>query len=150
MSVTEFGVSIGVGEVGVGDVWENLAKAAGSVLIDVRTQAEWAFVGVADLGPIGKSPILLEWLTFPDQQMDPNFVARLKSELDQHGATGDTELYFLCRSGVRSLAAARAMAAAGYKACHNVIDGFEGPRDDAGHRGSVGGWKAAGLPWLQG
>jgi len=60
------------------------------------------------------------------------------------------DLFFICRSGSRSLAAAKAMAAAGYRACHNVAGGFEGPLDDERHRGYAEGWKAAGLPWLQG
>jgi rhodanese-related sulfurtransferase len=77
--------------------------------------------------------------------VDPRFADRLAREL---GALGD-DLFF-CRSGSRSLAAAKAMAAAGYRACHNVAGGFEGPLDDERHRGSADGWKAAGLPWLQG
>jgi rhodanese-related sulfurtransferase len=55
----------------------------------------------------------------------------------------------LCRSGVRSIAAAEAMTAAGYKNCYNILGGFEGPPDQQRHRGTTGGWKAAGLPWEQ-
>ena len=75
---------------------------------------------------------------------------RLAGELRALGVQFDDDLFFICRSGSRSLAAAKAMAAAGYRACHNVAGGFEGPLDDDSHRGSVGGWKAAGLPWIQG
>jgi rhodanese-related sulfurtransferase len=129
---------------------QRLASHPGSQLIDVRTRAEWAYVGMPDLGPIGKHAVLVEWQTFPDQAVDPRFAERLAGELRALGVQFDDDLFFICRSGNLSLAAAKAMAAAGYRACHNVAGGFEGPLDDERHRGSVGGWKAVGLPWLQG
>ncbi len=61
----------------------------------------------------------------------------------------DARLLFLCRSGVRSKAAAAAMTRAGYSNCFNVSEGFEGDRDSEKHRSQVGGWKKAGLPWAQ-
>jgi rhodanese-related sulfurtransferase len=73
----------------------------------------------------------------------------LAGELKALGVQLDDDLFFICRSGSRSLAAAKAMAAIGYRACHNVAPGFEGPLDDERHRGALGGWKAAGLPWQQ-
>ena len=139
-----------VDNVGVEATWQRLASRPGSQLIDVRTRAEWTYVGIPDLGPIGKRTVLVEWQTFPDQTVDPRFVERLAGELKALGAQLDDDLFFICRSGGRSLAAAKAMAEAGYQACHNVAGGFEGPLDDDRHRGSVGGWKTAGLPWLQG
>ncbi|MGB6428538.1 MAG: rhodanese-like domain-containing protein, partial [Methyloceanibacter sp.] len=119
-------------------------------LVDVRTRAEWTYVGIPDLGPIGKRAVLVEWQTFPDQSVDPRFGERLAGELKALNVQLDDDLYFICRSGSRSLAAARAMAEAGYRCCHNVAGGFEGSLDDLRHRGTVGGWKATGLPWLQG
>jgi rhodanese-related sulfurtransferase len=80
--------------------------------------------------------------------LDPRFAERLAGELKALGVQLDDDLFVICRSGRRSLAAAKAMA--GYRACHNVAGGFEGPLDDERHRGYVGGWKAAGLPWHQG
>jgi len=139
-----------VDAVDVEATWQRLASRPGSQLIDVRTRAEWAYVGIPDLGPIGKRAVLVEWQTFPDQTVDPRFVERLAGELKALGAQLDDDLFFICRSGGRSLAAAKAMAVAGYRACHNVAGGFEGPLDDERHRGAVGGWKAAGLPWRQG
>jgi rhodanese-related sulfurtransferase len=139
-----------VDAVDVEATWQRLASCPGSHLIDVRTRAEWTYVGIPDLGPIGKRAVLVEWQTFPDQTVDPRFVERLAGELKVVGAQLDDDLFFICRSGGRSLAAAKAMAEAGYQACHNVAGGFEGPLDDDRHRGSVGGWKTAGLPWLQG
>ncbi|MGH6867116.1 MAG: rhodanese-like domain-containing protein [Methyloceanibacter sp.] len=139
-----------VDAVDVATVWDGLASKPRSQLVDVRTRAEWTYVGIPDLGPLGRRPVLVEWQTFPDQSLDPRFVERLAGELKALGVQPDDDLFFICRSGSRSLAAARAMAAAGYRACHNVSEGFEGPLDDQRHRGSVMGWKAAGLPWQQG
>ena len=138
-----------VDDVDVEAAWKTLASAPRSQLVDVRTRAEWTYVGIPDLASVGKRPVLVEWQTFPDQAVDPRFAERLAGELKALGVGPDDDLYFICRSGSRSLAAAKAMAAAGYRASHNVGGGFEGPLDDERHRGSVGGWKAAGLPWQQ-
>ncbi len=138
-----------VDDVDVEVAWQKLRSSPGSQLVDVRTRAEWTYVGTPDLGPVSKRALLVEWQTFPDQTVDPRFAERLASELKALGVQANDDLFFICRSGSRSLAAARAMAAAGYTACHNVAGGFEGPLDEDRHRGSVGGWKAAGLPWLQ-
>ena len=138
-----------VDDVDVEAAWKTLASAPRSQLVDVRTRAEWTYVGIPDLASVGKRPVLVEWQTFPDQAVDPRFAERLAGELKAVGVGPDDDLYFICRSGSRSLAAAKAMAAAGYRASHNVGGGFEGPLDDERHRGSVGGWKAAGLPWQQ-
>ncbi|HEX4894380.1 MAG TPA: rhodanese-like domain-containing protein, partial [Hyphomicrobiaceae bacterium] len=104
---------------------------------------------LADLSSLGKRPVLVEWLTFPDNQVNPAFVDELTRQLEALGADQSAELYFICRSGVRSRSAAQAMAAAGYEHCHNVADGFEGALDDERHRGRRSGWKAEGLPWAQ-
>ena len=138
-----------VDDVGVEAAWKTLAATPRSQLVDVRTRAEWTYVGIPDLASVGKRPVLVEWQTFPDQAVDPRFAERLAGELKALGVGPDDDLYFICRSGSRSLAAAKAMAAAGYRACHNIAGGFEGPLDDERHRGSAGGWKAAGLPWQQ-
>ncbi len=134
---------------GVKEVWENLAANAQAVLIDVRTYAEWSYVGCVDLSSIGKRPILLEWLSFPGGQINGQFVEQLKAELEKLGIGQEADLYFLCRSGARSQAAAIAMTEAGYSRCHNVIEGFEGSLDADQHRGTTSGWKAEGLPWSQ-
>ena len=139
-----------VDNVAVEAAWQVLKSRARSQVIDVRTRAEWTYVGIPDLGSLSKRAVLVEWQTFPDRTVDPRFVERLAGELKALGVKLDDDLFFICRSGGRSLAAAEAMAAMGYRACHNVAGGFEGPLDDERHRGTVGGWKAAGLPWLQG
>jgi rhodanese-related sulfurtransferase len=134
----------------VEETWARLGRVTDSVLIDVRTIAEWAWVGLPDLSSIGKRPVLVEWESFPNDQLNAAFVDRVAEALIPIGAHKDSELFFICRSGRRSLMAARAMAAAGYSRCHNVADGFEGPLDRDRHRGCLGGWKAKGLPWAQG
>lgn len=139
-----------IDDVPVEEVWARLEQDAGSVLIDVRTRAEWAFVGLPDLEAIGKRVLTVEWQTSPEGRVDAAFPDRLKSVLDAAGANEDAELFFICRSGGRSRMAAEAMANAGYRQCRNVAEGFEGPLDAERHRGRVAGWKASGLAWVQG
>jgi rhodanese-related sulfurtransferase len=140
-----------VDDVPVKATWARLEADPKAVLVDVRTRAEWAYVGLPDLAGIGRQPILLEWQTFPDGRPNSAFVEQLAIQLEQLGADHDTELFFICRSGGRSMMAARAAAAAGYRRCHNVAEGFEGPLDQTTRqRGRVAGWKAEGLPWSQG
>jgi rhodanese-related sulfurtransferase len=142
--------NIPIADVSVSDTWGRLKADTKSVLVDVRTRAEWAFVGLPDLSSLAKRPVLVEWQTFPDNREDPQFAERLATALGEAGVSKDSEVFFLCRSGGRSKRAAEAMTAAGYAFCRNVADGFEGPLDSDRHRGRVGGWKAAGLPWAQG
>lgn len=136
--------------ISVEDAWARLKSDSASVLIDVRTIAEWAYVGLPDLSSIGKRPVLVEWQGFPDDRLNTAFVERVTEALTPIGAGRESELMFICRSGQRSLKAAQAMAAAGYTRCRNVAEGFEGPLDANRHRGRLGGWKAKGLPWAQG
>src|SRR5699024_3225971 len=75
---------------------------------------------------------------------NPDFL----SQLAEAGVTAETQVVFLCRSGARSIAAAEAATAAGLGPAYNILDGFEGATDSAGHRGNAG-WRAAGLPWKQ-
>lgn len=137
------------GNVSAAEAWEGLSSEPQATLIDVRTRAEWGYVGIVDLSAIGKETLLVEWQSFPAMEVNTDFADVLSAELERRGIGRETALYFLCRSGVRSLAAAKAMASAGYDRCFNVQGGFEGPLDDSRHRGTVDGWKAAGLPWVQ-
>lgn len=140
---------IPIGELGVTETWNALQSDPEAELIDVRTRAEWAFVGRCDLEEIGKSPIMVEWLSYPNGQVDSHFSESLKTELDKRNRKKDTKLFFICRSGQRSLAAAQAMAAKGYMHCINVAHGFEGPLGPDQRRGGISGWKVEGLPWVQ-
>lgn len=139
-----------VSDVSVEDAWRRLSSDPASVLIDVRTRAEWAFVGLPDLSSMGKQPVLIEWQQFPTNLVDADFADRLSSMLDQAGIGKDNSLLFLCRSGGRSLMAARTMTSVGYTRCMNVAHGFEGGLDQERHRGRSEGWKARKLPWVQG
>lgn len=122
-----------------------------AALVDVRTRPEWAFVGVPDLSQAGKSVLTIEWRRFPDMSVNDGFVAELHRQL---GGKLPSAIYFICRSGARSLEAA-ATAAASFAAagltteCINVAEGFEGDLDPEGHRGRSNGWKARDLPWRQ-
>ena len=137
------------GEISASAAFDLLRSNAKAQLVDVRTKAEWTFVGVPDLTTIGKEVVLAEWQKFPAMDVEADFVDLLSRELSRRGVSHSDPLLLICRSGVRSLAAAKAMAAAGWQACHNVSGGFEGPLDPGKHRGGVDGWKAKGLPWLQ-
>lgn len=131
------------------DAWRVLEQNKEAVLVDVRTRAEWAYVGVPRLDELGREAVLAEWQSFPSMDRVSDFAQRLSAELTARGVKRDTPIFFLCRSGARSRSAAVAMTAAGYSGCFNIADGFEGQLDAEGHRGTVAGWKAAGLPWGQ-
>ncbi len=133
------------GDISVEEAWRRLGDETSAVLVDVRTGAEWNFVGAPDLSGIGKQIIRVSWQTLPKMEQNPAFVEEVRAQ----ASDTDASLLFLCRSGVRSQAAAIAMTAAGYSQCFNVAGGFEGDLDGDRHRGVTGGWKAAGLPWSQ-
>jgi rhodanese-related sulfurtransferase len=134
-----------VGNVSSRQAWEALEQEPHAQLVDVRTTAEWSYVGIPELAPLGKRAALIAWQEFPSGEINPAFTA----DLSRAGLKPDQPVYFLCRSGARSLAAARAAEAAGFAHAFNVADGFEGPPDHEGHRSRVAGWKAEGLPWRQ-
>lgn len=117
--------------------------------MDVRTAAEWTYVGVPVLAEIGKAPVLVAWDHYPSGELVPDFVGRLDAELEKLKIGRDAPLFFICRSGNRSRKAAIAATAAGYLRCFNVEHGFEGRLGPDRRRGTAGSWKAEGLPWAQ-
>jgi len=127
------------GEVSPTEAYELLQKAPGAKLIDVRTRAEWDYVGRIP------GAIEIEWQLYPEGKPNPQFVQQLKQQVDPEAL-----VLFICRSGARSHNAAIAAAAAGYTQSYNVIDGFEGRKDANNHRNAVDGWRFSGLPWYQG
>jgi len=133
------------GDLDVRRAWELLKTEPNAVLVDVRTNPECRYVGHPDLSSLGKRPLFIEWQAYPDLARNERFA----EELGAQGIAKDAPLLFLCRSGARSKSAAILLTGLGYERCYNVADGFEGPKDAAGHRGQAGGWKAAGLPWQQ-
>jgi rhodanese-related sulfurtransferase len=123
-----------------------LAASGAARIIDVRGRFEWEFVGRIE----GSTPI--EWRIYePDgtsaikSRHNEAFVEQLKAV-----AKPEESLLFLCRSGVRSQGAAAAATAAGFPHAYNILEGFEGNPDESKQRGHVGGWRKAGLPWIQG
>jgi rhodanese-related sulfurtransferase len=137
------------GDVTAQEAYELLSQQPKAQLVDVRTRAEWSFVGVPDLSALGKETILAEWQRYPTMEVASDFVDQLERELERRSVGQDDPILFLCRSGARSLAAAQAMLAAGWKGSRNVSAGFEGPVNTERHRGTVDGWKASELPWIQ-
>lgn len=133
------------GDVTVQQAWDLLQNDPKAVLVDVRTEPEWMFVGMPALAGIGKNLVRVCWQVFPAMQVNGNFV----EDVARHGVEPDDKILMLCRSGVRSMSSAAAMTAAGYANSYNVLGGFEGPHDAERHRGTTDGWKAAGLPWEQ-
>jgi rhodanese-related sulfurtransferase len=135
----------GVPDIGPKETWQFLSEDSDCALVDVRTDAEWNFVGLPDLSAIGKQPVLIPWQLYPTMQVNGHFA----DHLHKAGLAPLHRIFFICRSGARSLAAGQAAQAAGFPHAFNVADGFEGPVDAEGHRGHVAGWKAEGLPWRQ-
>jgi rhodanese-related sulfurtransferase len=112
---------------------------SGAKLVDVRTEAELHYVGSVP----GSDAI--EWNTYPDGERNPDFLKHLADAVRK-----EQPVMFLCRSGARSHQAAIAATQAGWKEAYNILEGFEGDKDAEGHRNTVGGWRKAGLPWIQG
>lgn len=110
-----------------------------AVLIDVRTAIEHSFVGHPP------NAIHVAWKEFPGMQLNETFV----EQVQQHAPDRNAPVLLLCRSGVRSVDAAKALEADGYQHLINILEGFEGPLDEQKHRNTVGGWRFHGLPWQQ-
>lgn len=121
------------------EAYEILQSAPGAKLVDVRTRAELDWVGrIPDA-------VEIEWVTYPGMKPNPHFLAQLEQQVDKEAL-----VLFICRSGVRSNAAAAAATQAGFADCYNVLEGFEGDKDADEHRNTLGGWRVAELPWEQG
>ena len=121
------------------EAYQVLGLAPGSRLVDVRTRAEWDWVGRIP------GAVEIEWNRYPGGVRNADFAVELQRQV-----TPEALLMFICRSGARSDGAARLATEAGYGDCYNVLEGFEGDKDARGHRNTVGGWRHAGLPWMQG
>lgn len=134
------------GDLRPAEAWALLKEDPKAVLVDVRTAPEWGFVGVPRLDGLGKETLCISWQAYPDMARNAEFAAEVAAK----GVGKDQPVLLICRSGARSKAAAMALTQAGFGPCYNVAEGFEGDRDGELHRGSVGGWKVAGLPWAQG
>jgi rhodanese-related sulfurtransferase len=115
-----------------------LQANANAVLIDCRSAVEFLFVG----HPVGA--VHIAWSEAPDWEINPDFARQVRDEVAE-----DKPVLLICRSGTRSIAAAKVLEDAGFKRVINVLEGFEGDRDEHHHRGTRGGWRFHGLPWEQ-
>jgi rhodanese-related sulfurtransferase len=115
------------GDVTPQQAWHALSNLPEAQLVDVRTQPEWAFAGVPNLGSIGKKAHLISWKFYPTMELNANFLAQLRSLVPDTS----TPLYFLCKTGGRSTDAAIAATEAGYKECYNIEGGFEGESNES-------------------
>jgi glyoxylase-like metal-dependent hydrolase (beta-lactamase superfamily II)/rhodanese-related sulfurtransferase len=124
-----------------GDVSVQLAyqwwKSGEAVLIDIRSNAERAWVGFVPDAPV------VEWKIWPGMQINPDFDAQLQALVP-----AGSKIVMLCRSGLRSIASSQRATTLGYQA-YNILEGFEGDPDASAHRGTKGGWRFHGLPWRQ-
>jgi rhodanese-related sulfurtransferase len=134
------------GDISPQATWAALEADPSAVLIDVRTKAEWNYVGLPDLSQLGRKVLLIEWQTWPDGSRNLDFVEQVTAA----GVGPANPTYLLCRSGARSRSAAQLLTLHGWTSAFNIADGFEGPHDLTQHRGTVAGWKHDGLPWTQG
>lgn len=133
------------GDITPQQAWKLLSDNPDAVLVDVRTDAEWRFVGVPDLSSLGREAVFIEWNT-SDGRHNANFTDELRDRVPD--AEAERPVVFLCRSGNRSIGAAEAATRAGITPAYNVLDGFEGHPNPHGQRGESG-WRAIGLPWKQ-
>ncbi|MFE7509222.1 rhodanese-like domain-containing protein [Promicromonospora sp. NPDC057488] len=131
------------GDITPEQAWELLAADPSAVLVDVRTQGEWRTIGIPDTVTLEKQPVFSEWVQAGGVP-NPRFLEELRAA----GVT-DGPIVFLCRSGQRSIAAARLATASGIAPSYNVLDGFEGAPGADGVRDQRG-WKVVGLPWTAG
>ncbi len=132
------------GELTSRETYDYLMAHDDGMVVDVRTEVEWSSVGVPVLPDDKTSPVLLSWRLLPDMTLNMAFAEKLQ----QCCSNKATPLFFLCRSGVRSMDAANEMAKRGYLNCFNIVAGFEGCARVAGSSAQVLGWKAEGLPWV--
>jgi rhodanese-related sulfurtransferase len=124
------------------EAYKLLQEHPNAVLIDVRSHMEYLFVG----HPAGA--IHIPWIDEPDWKQNPHFLTQVRQTM-LGGASGAAPVVLICRSGVRSLEAGKALIEAGVKDIYNVAEGFEGQMDEKHHRSSLGGWRYHGLPWEQ-
>ena len=124
-----------------GDITAPLAwqwvQSGEAVLVDVRSDAEREWVGFVP------GAVAVAWKQWPGMALNPDFDAAL-----QAAVPAGKRVVLLCRSGVRSVAAARRATELGLQA-YNLLEGFEGDADAQARRGRLGGWRLQGLPWMQ-
>ena len=120
----------------------------GSFLIDVRSEMEWSNVGIPDLQEYDNKLVLVEYQSSPTMEHNDNFLGELQNKLSDKDVKS---MFFICRAGVRSQAAAIEASDLiknmfGEINIYNILDGFEG-KGFSIFGGKYSGWKNVGLPW---
>ena len=124
---------------------ERMNENPEAVLIDVRTRAEYKYVGFPD------NSILIPWFDEPDLESNPDaFYSSVIDVLSDRSDAMNTELILICRSGFRSNEALKCLQSKGFTCVSHVASGFEGDLDENDHRGNLNGWRNDGMPWSQG
>ncbi len=124
------------------EAWELLNADENAVLVDVRTDAELDWVGQVSFSE--DRSFHVEWNNYPDGVRNPDFIAQIEARVEKH-----QPVLFICRSGARSHHAATLAAKHGFEFAINVLEGFEGDKNDFHQRSSINGWRFHGLPWEQ-
>ncbi|WP_334120439.1 rhodanese-like domain-containing protein [Limnobacter sp.] len=124
------------------EAWNLLNEDENAVLVDVRTDAELDWVGHVSFSE--DRSFHVEWNNYPDGMRTPDFLAQIASRVEPH-----QPVLFICRSGARSHHAATLAAKHGFEFAINVLEGFEGDKNENHQRSSINGWRFRGLPWEQ-
>ena len=129
------------------EAWDIMQKEPRSVMIDVRSDMEFLFVG----HPVGA--IHIPWIDYPDWRLNPDFVTEVRKlvlgGICYEKPNSGVPILLICRSGKRSLEAGHLLIKEGFCDVYNVAEGFEGELDERHHRSTLGGWRFHGLPWEQ-
>ena len=128
------------------EAWHLLQDRPNAVLIDVRSEMEFLFVGHPE------GAIHVPWIDEPTWKINPNFTTEVRKVIlggVSREKGGSVPVLLICRSGKRSLEAGESLVQDGMEEIYNIEDGFEGELDNEHHRSTVGGWRHAGLPWEQ-
>ena len=129
------------------EAWQLVQDEPRSILVDVRSDMEYLFVG----HPVGA--IHIPWIDYPDWNLNPNFVTEIRKlvlgGICHEAVESSAPILLICRSGKRSLEAGNLLIKEGFCGVYNVAEGFEGELDEHHHRGTIGGWRFHGLPWEQ-
>ena len=147
----ENGFVLSVTEVLRHEDWSELSIRQNAILVYVRTKEQWTFVGVPDLASLGKQTIFIEWQEYTNISYNSSFVYML---MEYIGSQPVDKIFFLCRSGTRSMDAANALSNHPSNLgknirCVNVAEGFEGDMNIEKHRGCTSGWTARDLAGCQ-
>lgn len=134
------------------EAWQILQDNPKAVLIDIRSELEYLFIGHP------KGAIHIAWVDEPDWKINPGFATEVRKVMlegiisndeDKKNPTDTAPVLLVCRSGRRSFEAGKKLVKEGFSNVYYIIGGFEGPIDAEHHRSTSGGWRFYELPWEQ-